>query len=784
MSLDEKKQLEDPLQVDSRCRVIKILQENITNQTAENTDINNLKSQLLIMEQTYQMNEAQYKLQIDDLEYEVEQLRKENQKLKSTLAKNKELIISSTVDESEMTKKYRKWKSKYRSLINNDPTFQNAAKIYQLESNIKSNQIESQKKVDELAKLTNENEKLQIKNMQLSEEIRKIKSTIDNSNSKVTSLQTQINNLTTENKKLVNETRQKGNLLEFNRKMQARDQKTSKEKEQSAKAQLKRKSEENINLQSELTRIKTIFDKEMKEKRTVVKKYNILKQRQDEVADELNKQIDLLKTENESLIKELDEVRDSIASLDNEVTTLKSEKTVSEIKLRKAEKLKEHNMKLTQAISDMQGTIDHLHSSISSIESDSAAKTEQLRSLLIKHYAGVDPTMEWEEIIKYINNLIMEFKQTIVENSNLSKQLKKATRNNSILKAQSENNTESIMKRNEELEEKILQLKQQIKTFESDKKSTSKGFPRIIRKKIDYGFSNYYNAVQTMLAKLNGTNYYPNTMRSMILMSILLTRLKHFKKLDPCDNSVIIEFVKKSEIPPKSPPKVLSEKVDLLIEQVKNSTEMNTNLQNSNNDLQDKIKKCLSKCNDLQLTVNELTKANESLQHNFDELKSDKTNLQLQQYSDLESKFQQKTKEYNEVDKQLNEMKIEMKRLISTVDEHHRNDEHLQSTIEDLTIDLEQLRQSNVRLKQELDIAHLSLKEKNREILALERRILKQKAQVVVVKDQIPASYVPPPQVQDDSNNSIKKNDFYMTDSLRNTLCQMQNRLMKTSEMI
>ena len=272
-------------------------------------------------------------------------------------------------------------------------------------------------------------------------------------------------------------------------------------------------------------------------------------------------------------------------------------------------------------------------------------------------------------------------------------------------------------------------------------------------------------------------------MRSMVLMSVLLTRLKHFKRSDPLDNSIILEFVKKNEIPPRSPAKILSEKVDSLLEKVRTSTEMNTNLQSANDDLQDKIKKCLNKCKELQLKINELTKVNEDLQHSFTELKSDKTNEQLTQYADLESRFQQKTKEYNEVDKQLKEMKIEMKRLISTVDEHHRNDEHLQSTIEDLTIDLEQLRQSNARLKQELDISQLSLKEKNREILALERRLLKQKAQVVVVKDQIPASYVPP-QVQEDSSSSVKKNDFYMTDSLRNTLCQMQNRLMKSSEMI
>ena len=547
---------------------------------------------------------------------------------------------------------------------------------------------------------------------------------------------------------------------------------------------MKHKAEENLNLQTELTRIKTIFDKEMKEKRNVVKKYNFIKQRQDDAADALNEQVNRLKTENESLIKELDEVRDSLASLDNEVTTLKSEQTVSEIKLKKAEKLKEHNARLTQAIQDMQGTIDHLHSSISSIESDSTAKTEQLRSLLIKHYAGIDPSMEWDEIVSYIDSVIEELTEKTVENANLSKQLKKATRYNSVLKLQNEAATEDIKRRNEELSNQISEYQQQLKKAKTEKKSNSKSFLRVIRKKIDSGFSSYYNNVNSILAKINGTNYYPNTMRSMILMSILLTRLKHFKKSDPYDSSLILEFVQKNEIPQRSPVKILSEKVSEIIEKAQSSVEMNTNLKNSNDDLQDKIKKCLAKCKELQLKINELTKINEDLQHNFNELKSDRTNEQLAEYADLESKFQQKTKEYNEVSKQLIEMKIEMKRLISTVDEHHRNDEHLQSTIEELTIDLEQLRQSNARLKQELDISQLSLKEKNREILALERRILKQKTQVVVVKDQIPASYVPPPQVQDESSSSSKKNDFYMTDSLRTTLSQMQSRLMKTSEMI
>ncbi|KAK8886347.1 hypothetical protein M9Y10_041810 [Tritrichomonas musculus] len=782
--MNSNSELPDPVQVDSRCRVIKVLQEHISNQTNENTDLNQLKAQLLITEQECQMKESQYKLRIDDLEYEVEQLRKENQKMKSTLIQNKALLLNqNNNDDSEMAKKYQKWKSKYHSLINNDPTFQNAAKIYQLESNLKSHKLESQKKVDEVTKLADENDKLKIKIMQLNEEIKKTKAALDNSTLKNTSLQNQINLLAAENRKLSDETKQKGTLLEFNRKVQARDQKTSKEKEQSVKNQLRRKVEENLNLQAEITRLKGIFDKEMKEKRIIVKKFNFLKQKQDDTAELLNQQVIRLKTENDSLIKELDEARESVASLDNEVTTLKSEQTVSEIKLKRADKLKEHNIKLSQAITEMQGTIDHLQSSISSIESDSTAKTEQLRALLIKHYAGVDPSMEWDDIVRYIDNIIEQLRQSNEENSQLAKKLKRAHKNNSFLKAQSENNEENILKKNDELQYQIEMLKQQIKKLESVKKSNSALFSRTIRKKIDSGFFTYYNSVNSILAKFYGTDYSPITFRSLILMSILATRFRHYKKSDPYDGSIILEFAKRSENPSKSPLSDLSDKVNELIEKAQKSNEMNSDLKNSNDDLQDKIQKCLAKCKELQTKINELTRINDDLQRNFNELKSDKTNAALAEYNDLESKFQQKTKEYNEIEKQLYEMKVEMKRLISTVDEHHRNDESLQETIEDLTIELEQLRQSNARLKQELDICQLSLKEKNREILALERKLLKQKAQVVVVKDQIPASFVPPP-APDDSGSSTKKNDFYMTDSLRNTLCQMQNRLMKTSEMI
>lgn len=74
--MNSNSELPDPVQVDSRCRVIKVLQEHISNQTNENTDLNQLKAQLLITEQECQMKESQYKLRIDDLEYEVEQLRK------------------------------------------------------------------------------------------------------------------------------------------------------------------------------------------------------------------------------------------------------------------------------------------------------------------------------------------------------------------------------------------------------------------------------------------------------------------------------------------------------------------------------------------------------------------------------------------------------------------------------------------------------------------------------------------------------------------------------------
>lgn len=774
----------DPSPVETRCRVIKSLQEQLSNQTCQQNDLSRLKSQLLITEQACQMKEAEYKLRIDELEYELDKLKNENQNFKSSYLKNQAASLKcQDLDDNAIVKKYKKWKTKFHTLVSAESSSQGAAKIYQLETDLKSQKLESKRKTDEIVKISDENHQLNLKILQLNDEIKRCKSQLDALNSKNSSLQTQLNNLNSEKKKLVTEAKQKDTLLQYNRKIHIRGEKATKEKEQNANAQIKAKQKEMLELQDEMSKLKTTYDREMKEKKLMQKKFNTLKQQQDDLSQELNEQIESLKASNDDLSKKLEETQSSLASADEEISSLKTENTHKDKQLRKAEKVKENNIKLTQVVNEMQTTIENLQSSVSSFESDASAKTEQIRGLLTKNYAGIDQSMEWGEIIKYIDNIIQQLKSKIEENEALLKQLKKASKIQESVKSQFDESTIKLTKRCEDLERQLKQCKDQLHVYQMKEKDSKSIFNHAIRRKVDLGFYMATNAIEEMRAKLNGTIYYPVTMRTVSLAAIFAIRFLHYKNSIPYDGSTILEFARRNEIVGKTSLSLFQDEFDAFVAKDQRVDQMNTELKNSNAELQEKIKKLTNKCQELGAKIVENERTKEELQNRNNELKSLRDNIITKaDYAELENKYKQKENECVELDKQMLELKIEMKRLLSTVDDHHREDANYQTTIDNLTIQLEQFKQANARLRQELNIAQTSLREKNREILAIERKLLKQKAQVVVVKDQIPTSALPPPLPVEITLE--KKNNFYMTDSLRTSLAQMQNRLMKNSEMI
>ena len=778
----------DSAMVDGRCRVIKILQEQVSNQNNENGDYNKLKAQLVLVEQTLQMKEAEYKLQIDDLEYEIERLRKENEKLKETNFKQK-MINSVQLNiegqpEDEITKKYKKWKTKYHSLEKSDPSYQGQAKVFHLESELKQKDIDNQKKYDEITKLTQKNIELNNKLMKLKEELTKTRSEIEGLNSKNTKFQNVINNLNTEKKKIKEEAKQKATLLQHNRRMHSREEKQLKEKEQNVSQQLKSQRIVVLNQQNEINKLNATVEKEIKERKSIIKKFNKLKQANEEVIKKLNEQIETLKNENDDLKRDLEESRTSSNSLEDEVNALKSENGEMFNKLKRAAKLKEHNIQLAQTITEMQNTIENLHTSLSSIESDSSAKTEQVRSMLSKNYAGIDPSMEWGDILAYIDNVIVQSKIAQEENDTLTKQLKKTTKNFETLKEKSEDSINQLTSRNEFLTRKLQEVKEQIKDLTEGQTNHRSIFCLSVRKKLYREFSLYYNTTQELLARFNNVPYQQATMRNLILVSIFAVRFRHYKHDQPFDGSTILVFSGSKERNYQSPILDLRDKIDGLFNKIHEDAEIHDKLNEVNTEIQNNAKQYLAKIRELQQKYDDQIKINEDLKAKIYELnKALESSKSSSDYENLEAMLKKRNEDYSNIERQFIEMKVEMKRLLSTIDVQQNEDHTLQANIEELTLEIEQVKQINSKLRQELEIAQAALRDKNREILALERRLIKQKSQVVVVKDQIPTGMVPPPQPQGDAIESTKSN-FYMTDSLRNSLALMQNRLMRKNEII
>ncbi|OHT05751.1 hypothetical protein TRFO_26420 [Tritrichomonas foetus] len=776
----------DPVQVDSRCRVIKVLQEQITNQNKDTSDISKLRSQLLIAEQTLEMKEAEYKLRIDDLEYEVEQLKLQNSRLKDSFFQQKEkaTIAVNNADENEINKKYKKWKTKYHSLANSED-YQASAKVFQIQSELKAKQEENQKNVEEISRLTEVNINLSNKVMLLTEDLKRTRGLLENATTKSNNFQEQIKTLNLDKKKLTEDAKQKSTLLQHNRKMHAREEKNLKEKEKSQLAQMKAQKHANYELQNEITRLKTIIDKEAKEKKSIMKKFNKMKQDHEEMIAKLKEQLETLKNDNDALLQDLEASRSSGNSLGEEVSTLKNENSEMQIRLQRAAKIKEHNALLKGAINEMKTTIDNLQNSVSSFESDSIAKTEQMRNLLSKNYAGIDPFMEWNDIVEYFSNMITQVKDLSAENSDLIKKNKKLTKSNKTIKSETQETKEQATKKNEVLEKQLKECQDKISQLMNENSNDSALFCQSIRKKIDCGYLSYYKTVQQIIAKLTKTEYCPVSMRSLVLMSILTTRIRHFKKSAPYDGSTILEFASSNQRDAKSPVLILKEKVDELVNQEMKEAEELEKLKRSNADLQTKSKKFYALCKELQQKIDEQLKIIEEMKLKNSELQSiiDR-NATAEDFAKLDAKYNKKIQEYNEIERQFLEMKVEMKRLLTTVDSQQREDLNFQATIEELTLEVEQLKQTNDKIKHELEIAQVSLREKNREILSLERRLVKQKSQVVVVKDQIPTGYIPPQIPLESNTETTTKSNFYMNDNLRNSLAQMQNRLMRRSEMI
>jgi septal ring factor EnvC (AmiA/AmiB activator) len=113
---------------------------------------------------------------------------------------------------------------------------------------------------------------------------------------------------------------------------------------------------------------------------------------------------------------------------------------------------------------------------------------------------------------------------------------------------------------------------------------------------------------------------------------------------------------------------------------------------------------------------------------------------------------------------------VELKNVIDSLDGGQRQVSDLHAQLADLTNENEELRGHIENLRRELTLAETALKDRNKELLALERELMRQRQIVAIVKDSIPA---PPKRLPIGGPDGR-----FLTEALRTGLSEMQCRLL------
>ena len=772
------------VQTDTRCHVIKCLQEQVTSMQQDQTNCERLQSRLQLLERTMQLREAEYKLKIDDLQDIIAQLKAENADLHKHLEKPKKPVpLIVTHEDGIMTEKYKKWKSKFKSLLETDPSYETAAQVFHLKEEIKSLH-------EEIERLNAANESECDKNRQLAgqvgeaeAQVKKAKDAAAESNAKVEKLQQKIASLREANKKLVSEKKHKTSLLKHTRTKQEKVMRTQQEAEASAKQEMEARKKTEADHMLEMAKLKERLEREIREKKQLVKELSQLKKKHGISVDKLKADISSLHDRNDALAKQLDESRSDSSALEMNITELKAQNEELASTVKKTAKMRKQNEALHESICDMQTTIEALQSSVSSAEEDAKAKIAELRRLLAKSFTNIEPTCGWDEIMSDISELIEKYQSASDTNENQQKQIRKLCKAKESLEKQSEQKKDDDRRETARIEESLRQCQEELANLKGRIYGNTAKYRWALRRKIEAHFSEANRKVAEAISIL--TNEEPPIVpnfRSLLLTTVFLTRWKNYKQSEPFDASVIEEFAsrelsrtgilndllaKAREVAAKI--SRAEDRADALNKQDEESKAQILKLQQELKAAQDNALKHIQATSDL-------TRNLEEAQRRINDM------ISPEQYKDLQVKLEKKGVECQSIEQQLTDLKYEMKRLLTTMDTKNFNYSELQDTIELMTEENETLKQQIASIRQELEIAQAALRERDREVLAIERRMMKQRAQVVVVKDKLPiceTPATPPKEVAEPP-----KENFFLSAALRTGLAEMQSKMMRQEKLI
>jgi len=180
----------------------------------------------------------------------------------------------------------------------------------------------------------------------------------------------------------------------------------------------------------------------------------------------------------------------------------------------------------------------------------------------------------------------------------------------------------------------------------------------------------------------------------------------------------------------------------------------------------------------VQATAAQRAQENAGLSHSLESSRrAAREMVSADAHAALAAKLRKRAARCGVVERQIGELRAEMAKLLESYDARQHSHSDLERDLELSSDENEALRGALAGVHRELGIAESFLNDRTKQLLALERRDLPNKARVVVVRDAVPldagSSRDPPP----DMSHCIGE-------AMRNGLCEMQARLMKREELV
>lgn len=749
---DENSLLESSLLRNNRSDIIQSLQETIEDLSHYKLDYDNMRNRLEISEKRILLIEAQHKYEIDQMNEIIDEITKKNEDLANEVVNIKrESLEAAKKSAGGTSQEAEEWKQKYTDLV----------KAFSDEGGLKALYLEAQANVEQLSKRVAVAEgNANNSNMELERKAAKLES-LESSNKKLATinkeLQSQVKELLSSEttlkemiQKLEVEKNKKTSLLLRARNKSGRESIKKKKKEKENMDLIEEQKKLLVLRDGAVQRFQQAYANECKLRNRYEKQLEKLRKSSSERIDQLNQEVEELKQKHHEVKCEKNVSQQNESSLNAEVDFLREKSKALEQQLKDSNTTKKQNVKLEQANAELKSVIETLQSSITSVEAGALSKDEQLRAVLSKYMDSVPSTYEWNVLITKVDQLLSASQDLNRENTELKSKLKDIKEKKKTIKEEYNSLSAKYDSMAKDLDNirAINSIKlpalSQLRTDDHGSFAASvaiaaqqhhnmQNFRKIINIKIDIANFRLRSAAENIINMLNGEEVIQKTLRSVVLTVVFAIRFKYYKADLTYDPTNILSFSQPSSrkhIP-------LEKKLQSTVEQyIENRNELRKDYEHFREvefeytttleDLKGKV----------EAADNEIKAKNSMLascMKNIEELKEEiKNKVDKSELNQAQSELRESRAREEIVKDELTTVKEELNNLLSAVNARERERESSDIELHRMQLENDELQMKLNEVLNELHVTKMSLKEKNRDILSLERMNGKKAATVVI----------------------------------------------------